>query len=434
MSERADTDAGSDWLQRVLAAGPTLYGIAMGILHDAATAEDVVAETYLRAWQHRRDLTDARRLSAWLRRIARNCALDIRRRQRARPIEPDVQDVERLPASHEPPDEQLIHEELLDRLPESLKACARLSFIDGLGCLEIASLQRLPLSTVKGRIYSAREHLRKEIAMSAEPVQPRQDAYDDDTIPVAPDRTLVWRGMKARLLGVGRIGQRRLYTPEGKRLSRIPAAVARSRVFQRPEQIVLSGDTDEHDRAWVFFALSGKVKGYMGIGTHTSVRNTCRTIGEDRLLCSLATLPPGHDGWLRIKSLLIGEVVQDEDAAVHFRWDFARGSASTAVPGWGAIFTFPARPGQDANTCALPLTYSSSKATADWAVSGVTDDGCEHRSISIDQANSGCAEGEVTGVTVTLPMPPDQLAEIVFRPRRHARAKWGKAKIPAPQA
>ena len=53
---------------------------ARRILHDPAEAEDVAQETYLRAYRHLAELRDLRALPAWLRRTARNLALNRRRR------------------------------------------------------------------------------------------------------------------------------------------------------------------------------------------------------------------------------------------------------------------------------------------------------------------------------------------------------------------
>src|SRR5690348_10578492 len=61
-----------------------LYRLARGILRDDAEAEDVVQETYVRAFTHLEEFRGGSSLSTWLSRIAINEALGRLRRQRPR--------------------------------------------------------------------------------------------------------------------------------------------------------------------------------------------------------------------------------------------------------------------------------------------------------------------------------------------------------------
>src|ERR1700686_686923 len=67
-----------------------VYGLALRMLHDPALAEDVVQETFLRAWR-RGHTHDQRRgsVATWLLSITRNVAIDILRVRRPDPIDPD---------------------------------------------------------------------------------------------------------------------------------------------------------------------------------------------------------------------------------------------------------------------------------------------------------------------------------------------------------
>jgi len=58
------------------------YGVAKGVLRDAALAEDAAQEAYLRAFRRLRDLEDAASFAGWLRRIVITVALNMRRARR----------------------------------------------------------------------------------------------------------------------------------------------------------------------------------------------------------------------------------------------------------------------------------------------------------------------------------------------------------------
>ena len=60
-----------------------LYRVARAVLDDEAEAEDVVQETYIRAFTHLSEFRAEARLSTWLTRIALNEALGRRRRRRS---------------------------------------------------------------------------------------------------------------------------------------------------------------------------------------------------------------------------------------------------------------------------------------------------------------------------------------------------------------
>src|SRR3954447_6216142 len=63
-----------------------LYRLARGVLRDDSEAEDVVQETYVRAFTHLDDFRGESSLGTWLARIAMNEALGRLRRRRTRPV------------------------------------------------------------------------------------------------------------------------------------------------------------------------------------------------------------------------------------------------------------------------------------------------------------------------------------------------------------
>ena len=414
------------WTAAVLAVGPQLFRCALRIVQNEALAEDVVGETYLRAWLNRQHLRNRRSLRPWLMRICRNCAIDLQRRQVRGRVHSLAQTIDDVPAAADGPIERLTRDELLERLPDSLKACARMHFVDGMGFSEIARTERIPISTVRGRIYRARQELRKEIEMTAERIEPKQDAYDDGMVPVSPDRTVRWRGVKIRLLGVGRVGEKRMYSPSGKRLSRVPATVARSgRFTDWRRRIPPPFRDDPAANVWVFLERSG-ADGYTFFPRRLMLGED---VGKKHLLCAIVTPPESDGGWLRLRGTLMGPVVQDNDAAVRIPWDLASEAVADAVPGWGAVYAFKAAPGPRDGTCTVRVVYSSTAVKVDWEVFGLSDDGRELASFSKEQVASSCNEGNVTGLALNYRIPPDRLRGIVLRPRWHARTDWGKVRI-----
>src|SRR5476649_1334740 len=75
----------------------TLFAVAFAVLQDRAEAEDVVQETFFRAWRKRRMLRDPEKFPAWLVAVARNRACDLLRKRRTVPFtgdEPEIPDAQ----------------------------------------------------------------------------------------------------------------------------------------------------------------------------------------------------------------------------------------------------------------------------------------------------------------------------------------------------
>src|ERR1700704_1047875 len=63
-----------------------LFAIAYGILQDRGEAEDVVQDTFVKAWKSRWRVRDSAKLPAWLATIARHRARDLARKKRPEPL------------------------------------------------------------------------------------------------------------------------------------------------------------------------------------------------------------------------------------------------------------------------------------------------------------------------------------------------------------
>ena len=139
-----------DLCERHMAA---LYRMAVSILHSPADAEDAVQQTLLNAWQARRRAKPGLE-RAWLMRIVINESLTLlRRRKRTIPTE----DFPTLTAPEK--DEAAALHAAIDALPESLRTPLLLHYMEGLTEKEVAEALRLPLSSVKNRLFRARRKL-----------------------------------------------------------------------------------------------------------------------------------------------------------------------------------------------------------------------------------------------------------------------------------
>ena len=145
-----------------------LFRAARSIMRDDAEAEDVVQETYVRAFANLSGFRGDAQLSTWLTRIALNEALDRIRRRRPQ-VELYVVDDERAtlkPTADDPErgaaraEIRRLVENAVDALPESFRTVFILRDIEELTTEETAAYLGLKPETVKTRLHRARRLLR----------------------------------------------------------------------------------------------------------------------------------------------------------------------------------------------------------------------------------------------------------------------------------
>jgi RNA polymerase sigma-70 factor (ECF subfamily) len=150
--------------------GAIVFGAAMRLLGDHQLAEECTQDVFLTLWREagRFDAGRGTRLSTWLYAIARNRAIALDRRRRARPATP----VAEAPVADTAPDpaelvlradEQQRVAEALGELPDEQLEVVRLAYFDGLTQDAIASRLGVPLGTVKGRARLALDRLRRAL-------------------------------------------------------------------------------------------------------------------------------------------------------------------------------------------------------------------------------------------------------------------------------
>ena len=139
------------------AAMPGMYRMAYSILENRHDAEDAVQQALLNAWQHR-DKARPGAEKAWMMRIVINASYDLcRKRRRAVPVAEVFQE------AVSPGDaEYAALRDLIQSLPQILRTPFLLKYMEGMTEKEVSAALRIPLTSVKNRLYRARAALQKQ--------------------------------------------------------------------------------------------------------------------------------------------------------------------------------------------------------------------------------------------------------------------------------
>jgi RNA polymerase sigma-70 factor (ECF subfamily) len=159
----------------------SLYSAALRMTRNPADAEDLVQETYLRAYRGFGGFEAGTNLKAWLYRILTNTYINIYRAKKRRPEERDLDDVEdfylyrRLGGLEAATLSRSAEDELLDRftddevkqalesLPEQFRLAVLLADVEGFSYKEIAEIVDVPIGTVMSRLHRGRKALQKRL-------------------------------------------------------------------------------------------------------------------------------------------------------------------------------------------------------------------------------------------------------------------------------
>ncbi|MFJ8487705.1 sigma-70 family RNA polymerase sigma factor [Streptomyces sp. NPDC094038] len=160
-----------------------LYFAALRMTCHPADAEDLVQETYARAYASFHQFRPGTNLRAWLHRILTTTFLNSRRAQRSRPpldATAEIEDWQLARAeSHTPTGLRSAEAEALDRLPDAdVKAALQalpvgcrtavyLAYVEGFTVREIADIMRTPTGTVLSRLHRGRGRLRSLLGQYA---------------------------------------------------------------------------------------------------------------------------------------------------------------------------------------------------------------------------------------------------------------------------
>ncbi|MGA1361519.1 MAG: sigma-70 family RNA polymerase sigma factor [Ilumatobacteraceae bacterium] len=158
-----------------------LFAGAVRMTRNRADAEDLVQETYLKAWRAFDSYQDGTNLRAWLFRIMTNTYINKYNAAQRRPSETDLDEVEelflyrrlgtidqsRMNASAEDQMMELFTDNevraAIEELPENFRLPLILSDVEGFAYKEIADILDVPIGTVMSRLHRGRKSMQKRL-------------------------------------------------------------------------------------------------------------------------------------------------------------------------------------------------------------------------------------------------------------------------------
>src|SRR5918996_134094 len=141
----------------VLPLLPNLYGAALRLTRNPQDAEDLVQETFLRAYRGFAGFQEGTNLRAWMYRILMNTFINIYRKRQREPVtvgDDEIEDwylFDRLGASG------------VEALPENFRMAVLLADVEGFSYKEIAEILDIPIGTVMSRLHRGRKALQKAL-------------------------------------------------------------------------------------------------------------------------------------------------------------------------------------------------------------------------------------------------------------------------------
>jgi len=172
LRERFDRD--------VLPLLPNLYGAALRLTRNPQDAEDLVQETFLRAYRGFEGFREGTNLRAWMYRILTNTFINSYRKKQREPVTVSVSDedtpdwylYDRIGSSVAQPSaesevlEQIPDEDVqraLEDLPEVFRMAVLLADVEGFSYKEIAEILDIPIGTVMSRLHRGRKALQRAL-------------------------------------------------------------------------------------------------------------------------------------------------------------------------------------------------------------------------------------------------------------------------------
>jgi RNA polymerase sigma-70 factor (ECF subfamily) len=155
-----------------------LYNVAVKITRNEDDAQDLVQETFLRAFRFFDKYEPGTNCKAWLYRILKNTFINRYRQQHRRPNEVDfdaIEETHEVQVKHTglkpgDPEESFMNNMLrtdvrqaLEKLPADYREALFLSLVEGFSYREIAEMVGCPIGTVMSRIHRARKLMQRSL-------------------------------------------------------------------------------------------------------------------------------------------------------------------------------------------------------------------------------------------------------------------------------
>ena len=168
-----------DFTNDAMQHAPQLFSTAMRMTRNRSDAEDLVQETFIKAWRSFATYQQGTNLRAWLFRIMTNTYINKYNAQQRKPTETELDDVEELflykrlgsvdqsQLSQSAEDQMLSLftddevKKALEELPEQFRITVLMSDVEGFSYKEIAEILEIPLGTVMSRLHRGRKAMQK---------------------------------------------------------------------------------------------------------------------------------------------------------------------------------------------------------------------------------------------------------------------------------
>ncbi len=159
----------------------SLYSAALRMTRNPADAEDLVQETYLKAYRAFATFREGTNLKAWMYKILTNTFINSYRSRKRRPEQTELDEgedlylyrrlggLEAVAASRSAEEEVLDHftdtdvKEAVEALPEQFRLAVLLADVEGFSYKEIAEILDIPIGTVMSRLHRGRKALQKTL-------------------------------------------------------------------------------------------------------------------------------------------------------------------------------------------------------------------------------------------------------------------------------